>query len=754
MQLVVLTITDDDNPPALSIDDVITADESAANAEFTVSLSAASGKDITVDYATSNGTATTADGDYTATSGTLTISAGATSGTFNVPVLADTTDENNETVTLTLSNPSNATISDATGVLTITDDDNPPALSVNDISADEDGTSGTFTVSLSAVSGKDISVNYTTSNGTATAGSDYTATSGTLTISAGNSSGSISVLITNDSTFEGDETVTLTLLDPATNATISDDTGILTIAEDDPGPTLSINDVTTADESAANATFTITLTPASGLTALVDYATSNGTATAGSDYVASSGTILFGVGETSKTFTVPVLSDTTDENNETVTLTLSNAVRATIGDNTGILTITDDDNPPALSIDDISEDEDGTSGTFTVSLSAASGKDITVDYATSNTTATAGSDYTATSGTLTISAGVLSDTLEIPITDDSIYEGDETVTLTLSNPSNATISDGTGILTITENESAPVVTLATSASTIAEDAGSSLTLTATISQEADENVVVTLATAGTSTNGDDYSSLSTITVLAGQLTGTADFTPTDDSTYEGNETAIISIDSVSGADATESGTQSVTITVTEDESTPVVTLATSNTSIAEDAGSSLTLTATLSVATTEDVTVALGTAGTGTEGTDYGVISDITVLAGETTGTADFTPTDDSTYEGDETAVVSITSVSGGSANESGTPQEVTITISENESAPVVTLATSASTIAEDAGSSLTLTATISQEADENVVVTLATAGTSTNGDRLSVVYQPLQFLQDNYRYRRLYTNR
>ena len=106
-------------------------------------------------------------------------------------------------------------------------------------------------------------------------------------------------------------------------------------------------------------------------------------------------------------------------------------------------------------------------------------------------------------------------------------------------------------LTITENESAPTVTLSTSASTIAENAGTSLTLTATISQVADEDVTVNLGAAGTSTNGTDYASLSTITVSAGDLTGTASFTPTDDSTYEGNETAIITISSVSGADATE-----------------------------------------------------------------------------------------------------------------------------------------------------------------------------------------------------------
>jgi hypothetical protein len=191
----------------------------------------------------------------------------------------------------------------------------------------------------------------------------------------------------------------------------------------------------------------------------------------------------------------------------------------------------------------------------------------------------------------------------------------------------------------------------------------------------------------------DYSSLSTITVLAGETTGTAEFTPTDDSVYEGDETAIISIDSVSGADATESGTQSVTITVTEDESAPVVTLATSASTIAEDAGSSLTLTATISQEADENVVVTLATAGTSTNGTDYSSLSTITVLAGETTGTAEFTPIDDDIREhtsGDttgndssETAIISIDSVSGADATESGT-QSVTITITEDDAKPTI----------------------------------------------------------------------
>ena len=138
---------------------------------------------------------------------------------------------------------------------------------------------------------------------------------------------------------------------------------------------------------------------------------------------------------------------------------------------------------------------------------------------------------------------------------------------------------------------------------------------------------------GTGTEGTDYSTISDITISAGATTGTASFTPTDDSIYEGNETGVVAISQFL-VDAAESGSQSVTITITENDSAPTVTLATSATSIAENAGSSLTLTATLSNATTADVTVGISTSGTGTEGTDYGTISDITISAGATTGTA------------------------------------------------------------------------------------------------------------------------
>jgi len=223
----------------------------------------------------------------------------------------------------------------------------------------------------------------------------------------------------------------------------------------------------------------------------------------------------------------------------------------------------------------------------------------------------------------------------------------------------------------------PTITLTTSTTSIAENSGATVTLTATASKSADEDIIVTLASTGTAINGTDYSSLGgqTITISAGTTTGTISGTPTDDSRYEGSEIATISISAVSGGSATESGTQSISITITDDESAPTVSLAASASSV-YDNGSSLTLTATSTQASQEAITVFIATSGTATEGTDYATISNITIAAGETTGTSTFNPTSDTVNEGSETATVSISSVSGADSTTSGTTS-VAITINE-----------------------------------------------------------------------------
>ena len=152
----------------------------------------ASGRTITVNYAAANGSAT-APADYVATSGTLTFAAGATSQVVNVPVIGDTMDETDETLVLNLTAPTNATIARSQGTATITDDDAPPSASIGNASRAE-GKAGSanlsFTVTLSAASGRPVTVDYATSNGTASAGSDYTLTTGTLSFPAGTTTSS------------------------------------------------------------------------------------------------------------------------------------------------------------------------------------------------------------------------------------------------------------------------------------------------------------------------------------------------------------------------------------------------------------------------------------------------------------------------------------------------------------------------------------------------------------------------------------
>ena len=200
---------------------------------------------------------------------------------------------------------------------------------------------------------------------------------------------------------------------------------------------LSVAHVTTSNENATNLVATVTLSGVSSQTVTVNYATANGTATAGSDYTSTTGTLTFSAGDTSKTVNIPILADTVDEENETFTFTLSSSLNAAISTSSGIatMTITDDDAAPTISINDVTSAETAGTVNLVATLSVASGRTITVNYATSNDTATAGSDYTAGSGTITFSPGTTTQNVPVAIISDATDEPSETVKVTLSNPS-------------------------------------------------------------------------------------------------------------------------------------------------------------------------------------------------------------------------------------------------------------------------------------------------------------------------------
>lgn len=226
------------------------------------------------------------------------------------------------------------------------------------------------------------------------------------------------------------------------------------------GATLSINDVS-VNESAGTATFTVSLSQASTSAVTVDVATANGGAAAGSDYqsVLISG-LTFDPGVTSRTVTVPIINDLFGEATETFSVNLSNAAGATILDGVGVGTVLDDDVTVSVSNASATETNPGprsqlrtTDMIFTISLSAANSSSVTVQYATANGTAVAGTDYTAASGAVTFNPGETSKTVIIKIIGDTLVETSETLLLNLTSAAGAAIGDGQGVGSITDNDS-------------------------------------------------------------------------------------------------------------------------------------------------------------------------------------------------------------------------------------------------------------------------------------------------------------
>ncbi|MEZ4594717.1 MAG: Calx-beta domain-containing protein [Chloroflexota bacterium] len=223
------------------------------------------------------------------------------------------------------------------------------------------------------------------------------------------------------------------------------------------GVAFFINDasVTEGNSGSKLMTFTVSRSFMVNTTTRVDYATVAGTAVAGADFTAvPTTTLTFLPATMTQTITVPILGDTLDEADEQFTVRLGNqSPGVQVGDFSGIGTILDDDTPQ-LTISDVTfvELDAGTeTAVFIVTQSIPSTKIITVNYATANGTATAGSDYTATSGTLTFTPGQTSKTISVTILPDALTENSEYCTVNLSNASNANILDGSGRGTILDN---------------------------------------------------------------------------------------------------------------------------------------------------------------------------------------------------------------------------------------------------------------------------------------------------------------
>jgi T5SS/PEP-CTERM-associated repeat protein len=395
--------------------------------------------------------------------GTLNITdaGGFTNGTYTLFSYGGILTYNSLTIGMT-PNPSltYAVSTSAVGqVSLVVDSGGTMQFSSSTYAVNENGGTARITVNRFNKTTGTATVHYATSDGTATNGADYTAVSGTLTFTNGEVSKTFTVPIIDDAIAEANETINLTLSNPTGGVLGSPSTAILIIIDNDGGTLQFSASGYTVNENGGTATVRVNRVNKTGGTVTVDYATRDGTATNGVDYTAVSGTLTFGNGVTYKTFTVPIIDDLIYQGNLTIKLTLSNPTGsgAVLGSPTNaVLTILDNEGGVLqFSSAGYTVNEGGGAATIRVNRVTRTSGVVTVNYATSNGTATAGQDYTARAGTLTFANGEWIKTFTVPIIDDQLAEGDETINLTLSNPTGAGAALGspkTAVLYILDND--------------------------------------------------------------------------------------------------------------------------------------------------------------------------------------------------------------------------------------------------------------------------------------------------------------
>ncbi len=582
--------------------------ENSTTAVIVVTRTGSATGTVTVDYTTSDGTAQ-AGTDYTAVFGTLNFNDGETSKTVTIPILDDSLAEGEESFRIRLLNPSGVSLGCLSeAVVTIADDDVAGKIefSSSAYTSDEDLGFKAFAIPVTRTGGSDgrITVDYRVTGGTATpwvalhtTEPDYLDFFGTLTFEDGQTTAEILVSVLNDNgilnrqpgVYEGPETIEVSLGNPTGGATLGSVTKtVVTIRDDeDLHGAVGFDTGDHVREDAGYARVEVARVIVTNTTVSVDYATRDGTAHAGSDYQAVSGTLTFLPGETSKTILIPIIDDATVEDTDTFQVVLSHPTGGALilpgKDSTNVVI---DDNDPHAEVlvlplsavhSDVRVFENSGVATLRVSRLGGTQGVVTVDYATSDGTAKAGSDYTATSGTLTFQDGEAFKDISIPISRDSVIEGDERFFVTLSNPTGgATIDDrnSTGVRIF---EGTGTFDFTTSDYRVAENnAGFTVTITLTgagIPGPTSGTEVFTvdyLVHDGTARAGADY----------GVISGTLTFSPFlgpqtltilifNDLLVEADETIPLSLSNATGGAAIgEHGTAILTI-LDEDQGSPV-----------------------------------------------------------------------------------------------------------------------------------------------------------------------------------------
>ena len=466
------TIGNDDTQIFIGDASIVEGDAGQNYLELEVTLSGPTDFEVRVAYETAEGTAIGGGVDYYTANGELTFEPQQTSLWITVPIVGDTITEPAELFVVDLSNPVNAVLGDdGQGLGTIEDNDDPPLIYIYDATIgemDAGSVQMTFNVELSNASASTVTVQYATGDGTAFDGEDYQQKSGMLTFDPETLTATITVTVLADDLVESNEVFWVSLSAPQGGA-LGRSQAAGTITDDDTPADLgriSIADAEIAESDAGTTTmtFTVSLDEPAATTITVEYVTVADTAIEGVDYYRAYGTVEIPAGQSSRTLTVQIAGDTIAESDERFFVRLSNPTEAIIADAEAIGTIVNDDQGGELMIDDTSivERDDGVAVMeFIVRLSEPAAHTVTVNYATADGTARADDgDYMPTDGTLTFNAGDMSKTVWVYVFGDTEAEDDETIDVTLSAPTGATLATAAAVgVILNDDQSAPAANL-------------------------------------------------------------------------------------------------------------------------------------------------------------------------------------------------------------------------------------------------------------------------------------------------------
>ncbi len=671
------------------------ADEGDDSHNITIKFNPLSSGDITLNYRL-DGTATEGTDYSVVNSGTIAVKANASSVDLPVTIEDDDIYDNNETVIVTLiSGAGYAVGSNSVYTLTITDNDEPPLVTFasNSGSVDEDENTYTITAQIMPAPVSDFTLNYSL-GGSAIQNTDYHVAE-TASVTAGATSIEIPIMIIDDGIDEHDETIILTLTGGTGYAVGNENLHTITIMDNDTPEVAFSMAVGDIDEGGSMHNVTVKILPASIADFTLHYSL-GGTAMRGTDYTASE-TVDVKKNTTSADIPVTIVDDGTNEENETVILTLTDGAGYDIGSTKEYtLTITDNDKPVVEFASALSRADEGDDvQSVRVNLSLVTATNFTLNYSLEGS-ATRGKDYTS-SRTVEVEANTNSVDIRIKPLDDTLDENNETVILTLTDGIGYNVgSANQHTLTITDND-IPELVFASPASSVAEE-GDMHNVRININPASIADLTLTYdLTGSTATEGTDYSIVGSgsLDVTAGAASVNIPIRIADDGADEHDETVVLTLTVGTGYDVGSPGKHTLTIT---DNDTPQFEFTSPLGSAGEGSGTqNVSVTITPSPAGVLELNYTMK--GSAIEGADYisPLLSPIPVPANSPSVNIPLILTDDNSEENDETIILTLM---GGTGYKLGSTNQHTLTITDNDRVipPMVSFALASASVAENAG--------------------------------------------------------